>query len=137
MNAKLLILCLTLCISVSLYGYAEDLGVKPPSLPPPTEKEKKPIKILPYNKLRPYGLSSYESDIDCYLQNGIIYITFNEPEGMASVLQIENGTTTLSRSYVSTLSEAKVPFVYSDYPVQLLIKTSVGNEYEGWILPDE
>lgn len=118
--------------------YSDTGGKKPPTPPPPAPKEKKTIPILRYkDSIVPLDNMDRTDAVSAYIEDGIIHISFEYPEGTATVQQIENGMTTLARSYISTFTEARISLVYSMCPVQLFIRTSVGNEYEGWIMPDE
>lgn len=130
---KFLTLLLALLFLIPFDGISSSPSTQPTNPTPP----KKAIPIS-----RPIGKIQTRDRHDCtdvtaYLLEDVIYINFEEPEGMATVIQIENGMTTLSRNFASTLSEIKVPLAASDCSIQLVIKTTEGNEYEGWIMPDE
>ncbi len=84
------------------------------------------------DKIRPHD-DNQDNSVECYLENGKISILFENPEGMATVTLSEYGTDIINRTVASTLTNIEVPYIYSDVPTLILIRTSQGNKYEGWI----
>lgn len=111
------------------------VGVATPVPNGPYQRKDIPM-LKSCGKVQPRDLRP-ENSVTAYVEDGYIYISFEEPEGAATVLQIENGMTTLSVSNVSTFTDICVPLAYTSSPIQLLVETEYGNEYEGWIMPDE
>lgn len=95
------------------------------------------IKINPRDKrIKPHDATGTESapEIECSYCEGIISLTFGEPEGMAKVYVYDMGETSalLAIHTISTASTARiaVPTVPGFY--RIVITTSPGNEYEGY-----
>lgn len=91
----------------------------------------KKIVIKPTNpKPRDTG---HDNSIECTVDNGWLTITFEEAEGWATVTLKDAGINVMASGTYDTASIIKFPLLHTGNPIQILIHTTEGNEYEGWI----
>lgn len=76
-----------------------------------------------------------EDNVNGELQSGNLFVSFQEAEGTANITMKEMGTGATCTFSTSTLAPIILPGVDSEFPVQITIRTSDNNEYEGWLLP--
>lgn len=92
--------------------------------------------IYPHIIVRP-RINSYSSAViiaNIYPQN--ISLKFEYPIGNITVSLLEYGDNCVFSAEYSTSSDIKIPYSYNTSkmaPTQILIRTSTGDEYEGWI----
>lgn len=121
-------LAITLGLVLSLPAMADQ---KPPA--PTTSPDDEPKEII-IPKTKPGTRSTgFENEVSGLLADGLLTITFAEPEGMATVILSENGTATIYRGYHHTASPIIISAPDCAAPVLIQISTQEGNQYEGWI----
>lgn len=90
-----------------------------------------------YVKLQNKGLKprdvTHDNVVECTVDNGWLTITFEEPEGWATVTLKDAGINVMASGTYDTASIIKFPLLHTGNPIQVLIHTTEGNEYEGWI----
>lgn len=90
-----------------------------------------------YVKLQNKGLKprdvTHDNVVECTIENGWLTITFEEPEGWATVTLKDAGINVMASGTYDTASIIKFPLLNTGNPIQILVRTSEGNEYEGWI----
>lgn len=90
-----------------------------------------------YVKLQNKGLKprdvTRDNVVECTVDNGWLTITFEEPEGWATVTLKDGGIDVMASGTYDTASIIKFPLLHTGNPIQILVRTSEGNEYEGWI----
>lgn len=84
------------------------------------------------NKIKPRDVT-HDNVVECTIENGWLTITFEEPEGWATVTLKDGGIDVMASGTYDTASIIKFPLLHTGNPIQILIRTSEGNEYEGWI----
>lgn len=90
-----------------------------------------------YVKLQNKGLKprdvTHDNVVECTVDNGWLTITFEEAEGWATVTLKDAGINVMASGTYDTASIIKFPLLHTGNPIQVLIHTTEGNEYEGWI----
>ena len=76
---------------------------------------------------------THDNVVECTVDNGWLTITFEEPEGWATVTLKDAGINVMASGTYDTASIIKFPLLNTGNPIQILVRTSEGNEYEGWI----
>lgn len=76
---------------------------------------------------------THDNVVECTVDNGWLTITFEEPEGFATVTLKDAGINVMASGTYDTASIIKFPLLHTGNPIQVLIHTTEGNEYEGWI----
>ena len=128
---RLIITFLLLTFAASPLIMAEDNG----DTKTPTEKKKRTyIHITkidpPTTKPR---MPAKAADIECYYCDGIIYVSFEEPEGNATLRVEDLATFDYSVFNFSTSSTLTVNIGEISGTLQLEISTAEGNNYIGYL----
>ena len=105
-----------------------------PSLSANTSSGKASVKklVLKPTNPRPRDVT-HDNVVECTVDNGWLTITFEEPEGWATVTLKDAGINVMASGTYDTASIIKFPLLHTGNPIQILIHTTEGNEYEGWI----
>ena len=105
-----------------------------PSLSANTSSGKDSVKklVLKPTNPRPRDVT-HDNVVECTVDNGWLTITFEEPEGWATVTLKDAGINVMASGTYDTASIIKFPLLHTGNPIQVLIHTTEGNEYEGWI----
>lgn len=105
-----------------------------PSLSANTSSGKDSVKklVLKPTNPRPRDVT-HDNVVECTVDNGWLTITFEEPEGWATVTLKDAGINVMASGTYDTASIIKFPLLHTGNPIQILVRTSEGNEYEGWI----
>lgn len=105
-----------------------------PSLSANTSSGKDSVKklVLKPTNPRPRDVT-HDNAVECTVDNGWLTITFEEPEGWATVTLKDAGINVMASGTYDTASIIKFPLLHTGNPIQVLIHTTEGNEYEGWI----
>lgn len=105
-----------------------------PSLSANTSSRKDSVKklVLKPTNPRPRDVT-HDNVVECTVDNGWLTITFEEPEGFATVTLKDAGINVMASGTYDTASIIKFPLLHTGNPIQILIHTTEGNEYEGWI----
>lgn len=105
-----------------------------PSLSANTSSGKDSVKklVLKPTNPRPRDVT-HDNVVECTVDNGWLTITFEEPEGFATVTLKDAGINVMASGTYDTASIIKFPLLHTGNPIQILIHTTEGNEYEGWI----
>lgn len=105
-----------------------------PSLSANTSSGKDSVKklVLKPTNPRPRDVT-HDNVVECTVDNGWLTITFEEPEGWATVTLKDAGINVMASGTYDTASIIKFPLLNTSNPIQILVRTSEGNEYEGWI----
>lgn len=105
-----------------------------PSLSANTSSGKDSVKklVLKPTSPRPRDVT-HDNVVECTVDNGWLTITFEESEGLATVTLKDAGINVMASGTYDTASIIKFPLLHTGNPIQILIHTSDGNEYEGWI----
>lgn len=105
-----------------------------PSLSANTSSGKDSVKklVLKPTNPRPRDVT-HDNVVECTVDNGWLSITFEEPEGWATVTLKDAGINVMASGTYDTASIIKFPLLHTGNPIQILIHTTEGNEYEGWI----
>jgi hypothetical protein len=105
-----------------------------PSLSANTSSGKDSVKklVLKPTNPRPRDVT-HDNVVECTVDNGWLSITFEEPEGWATVTLKDAGINDMASGTYDTASIIKFPLLHTGNPIQILIHTTEGNEYEGWI----
>lgn len=105
-----------------------------PSLSANTSSGKDSVKklVLKPTNPRPRDVT-HDNVVECTIENGWLTITFEEPEGWATVTLKDGGIDVMASGTYDTTSIIKFPLLHTGNPIQILVRTSEGNEYEGWI----
>lgn len=105
-----------------------------PSLSANTSSGKDSVKklVLKPTNPRPRDVT-HDNVVECTVDNGWLTITFEEPEGWATVTLKDAGINVMASGTYDTASIIKFPLLHTGNPIQILIHTTEGNEYEGWI----
>ncbi len=105
-----------------------------PSLSANTSSGKDSVKklVLKPTNPRPRDVT-HDNVVECTVDNGWLTITFEEPEGWATVTLKDAGINVMASGTYDTASIIKFPLLNTGNPIQILVRTSEGNEYEGWI----
>lgn len=125
MRAKFLAILLVLFSTWPFFAIADPL---PPFDPGDIKIEPFPTPSKPHSP----G-AGYENEVKGLLYDGVLTITFEEPEGMATVVLRENGTTIIYRGLHDTAFPISISVPDTFSPVQIWISTEENNQYEGWI----
>lgn len=105
-----------------------------PSLSANTSSGKDSVKklVLKPTNPRPRDVT-HDNVVECTIDNGWLTITFEEPEGWATVTLKDAGVNVMATGTYETSMVIQFPLLYTGNPIQILIHTTEGNEYEGWI----
>lgn len=105
-----------------------------PSLSANTSSGKDSVKklVLKPTNPRPRDVT-HDNVVECTVDNGWLTITFEEAEGWATVTLKDAGINVMASGTYDTASIIKFPLLHTGNPIQVLIHTTEGNEYEGWI----
>ena len=105
-----------------------------PSLSANTSSGKDSVKklVLKPTNPRPRDVT-HDNVVECTVDNGWLTITFEEAEGWATVTLKDAGINVMASGTYDTASIIKFPLLHTGNPIQILIHTTEGNEYEGWI----
>ena len=105
-----------------------------PSLSANTSSGKDSVKklVLKPTNPRPRDVT-HDNVVECTVDNGWLTITFEEPEGFATVTLKDAGINVMASGTYDTASIIKFPLLHTGNPIQILIHTTEGTEYEGWI----
>ncbi len=105
-----------------------------PSLSANTSSGKDSVKklVLKPTNPRPRDVT-HDNVVECTVANGWLTITFEEAEGWATVTLKDAGINVMASGTYDTASIIKFPLLHTGNPIQILIHTTEGNEYEGWI----
>lgn len=105
-----------------------------PSLSANTSSGKDSVKklVLKPTNPRPRDVT-HDNVVECTVDNGWLTITFEEAEGWATVTLKDAGINIMASGTYDTASIIKFPLLHTGNPIQILIHTTEGNEYEGWI----
>ncbi len=76
---------------------------------------------------------THDNVVECTVDNGWLTITFEEPEGLATVTLKDAGVNVMATGTYETSMVIQFPILYTGNPIQIIISTTEGNEYEGWI----
>lgn len=82
---------------------------------------------------RPRDNGWEENTVECTVENSWVIITFERAEGLATLILKDGGVNVMASGTYDTASVIKFPLLHTGNPIQILIRTSEGNEYEGWI----
>lgn len=123
------LILVTSLLFVRVEGYADS-----------TDSEKRtpiPIYIKPHpgnHPVRPFSDTQAQADIAAEYSEGLIEMTFTEPEGMAKVYihDMGAGTALTTVHTISTASTAHIAVPTAPGFYRITITTSPGNEYEGF-----
>ena len=84
-----------------------------------------------YVKLQNKGLKprdvTHDNVVECTVDNGWLTITFEEPEGWATVTLKDAGINVMASGTYDTASIIKFPLLHTGNPIQVLIHTTEGN----------
>ncbi len=75
------------------------------------------------------------NDIECFYHDSYLYVSFESPEGNATMTISDTMGNILSAISFSTLSPLTIPIVGTEEPLRIEIITYKGNGYEGWLIP--
>lgn len=105
-----------------------------PSLSANTSSGKDSVKklVLKPTNPRPRDVT-HDNVVECTVDNGWLTITFEEPEGWATVTLKDAGVNVMATGTYETSMVIQFPLLYTGNPIQIIISTTEGNEYEGWI----
>lgn len=105
-----------------------------PSLSANTSSGKDSVKklVLKPTNPRPRDVT-HDNVVECTVDNGWLTITFEEPEGLATVTLKDAGVNVMATGTYETSMVIQFPILYTGNPIQIIISTTEGNEYEGWI----
>ena len=105
-----------------------------PSLSANTSSGKDSVKklVLKPTNPRPRDVT-HDNVVECTVDNGWLTITFEEPEGLATVTLKDAGVNVMATGTYETSMVIQFPILYTGTPIQIIISTTEGNEYEGWI----
>ena len=105
-----------------------------PSLSANTSSGKDSVKklVLKPTNPRPRDVT-HDNVVECTVDNGWLTITFEEPEGLATVTLKDAGVNVMATGTYETSMVIQFPLLYTGNPIQIIISTTEGNEYEGWI----
>lgn len=123
MSKKSILAILALAALFPNFASADSTPPKPPKEVP---IDPAPTTVIPHTP-------GFENEVSGLLADGLLTITFAEPEGMATVILSENGTATIYRGYHHTASPIIISAPDCAAPVLIQISTQEGNQYEGWI----
>ena len=127
MKAKILI-PIILCLAMTPAINAEKQTTQTPS-----HNKNKTSNIRLINKGNsPRGET--DGEIELEVRDGLLFITFEQPEGNATITMSEMGCNTFYHDHANTAAPIIVPASDRNMPVQITITTADNNQYEGWIL---
>jgi len=73
------------------------------------------------------------NEIECFYQDGYLYLTFETPEGYATITISDIMNNKLSTITFSTLSPLTLSIIETAEPLKIEIATE-NNTYEGWLI---
>lgn len=93
----------------------------------------KHLSLKGSNIPRPRDDGWEENVVECTVENNWVSITFERSEGLGTLILKDGGVDVISTSMCDTSSEIRFPLLHTGNPLLIIIRTSEGNEYEGWI----